>query len=320
MLFFLKLRKCNIKSIIFTLFAICCCVLLHLFCINYILNIADDINSIFASKRYTIRKSKGTKYILLWTEHQDYLLLKDNEITFPSRNCSISNCIFTKAKDLFDEDYTRFDAVLFNEAILNSKNRPLKRNDSQIYIFHTVESSYNVPACELFNDGFFNWTLTYRLDSDITWNYFVVRNRKGKIVAPSEKVKWRRSYKAVSPKIKRILNGKQKAAAWLVSHCKADSLRDEYLTRLQEHLFHFALKIDVYGKCSQSICPNDDCDKMIKKDYYFYMAFENSLADDYVTEKVLHGYNNYAVPVVYGGANYSRYIHIYIYYFSDPSF
>ncbi|XP_026326219.1 alpha-(1,3)-fucosyltransferase C-like isoform X2 [Hyposmocoma kahamanoa] len=38
------------------------------------------------------------------------------------------------------------------------------------------------------------------------------------------------------------------------------------------------------------------------------MAYENSIIEDYVTEKVLYGYENFAVPIVYGGANYSRFL------------
>ncbi|KAJ2937861.1 hypothetical protein O0L34_g18682 [Tuta absoluta] len=47
---------------------------------------------------------------------------------------------------------------------------------------------------------------------------------------------------------------------------------------------------------------------MIKNNYYFYLSFENSFCDDYVTEKLLNAVQNYAVPIVYGGANYSRFL------------
>ncbi|VVD00336.1 unnamed protein product [Leptidea sinapis] len=46
----------------------------------------------------------------------------------------------------------------------------------------------------------------------------------------------------------------------------------------------------------------------LKRTYYFYLAFEDSLADDYITDAVLIGYNNNAVPVVYGGAAYERFL------------
>ncbi|CAH2254283.1 jg7269 [Pararge aegeria aegeria] len=309
MVYLSNLSKCTLKSMVYCFLLIIIYVSLHSLFENYILNFAyhSATNSIFSiTKRLRKPQSSDLKYILLWSKYSHYIQFKGGKVIHPSLKCSISNCVFTKDKGLFDGDYTRFDAVLFNEEILLTGNKPERRVPLQIYVFNALESSYTVPACKPKHDGFFNWTLTYRLDSDILWSYFIVRNLKGAIVAPRTTMRWQRSLRPVDSKIKTILAGKSKAAAWLVSHCKADSLRDEYLTRLQEHLFHFALKIDVYGKCTHVECTRGDCDEMIKKDYYFYMAFENSFAEDYVTEKVLHGYENYAVPIVYGGANYSR--------------
>ncbi|XP_026493426.2 alpha-(1,3)-fucosyltransferase C-like [Vanessa tameamea] len=298
-----NITKYSTKS----LFYFCICFLLYVWFISYLLKLGDDITSIFTITQEIDTKAKWNKYILIWTNFYYYPQIKKDKLLLRNLNCSNSNCVLTKNKALFD-DYTRFDAIIFNDDILISKDRPLIRNHRQIYIFNTLESSYSVPACEVYNDGFFNWTFTYRLDSDIVSSYFVVRNLKGAIVAPRVSVKWHTSSGPIAKRIRAILRGKRKAAAWLVSHCKADSLRDEYLTRLQEHLFNFGLKIDVYGKCSHVSCPDDHCGQTIKKNYYFYIAFENSLSEDYVTEKVLHGYNNYAVPIVYGGANYSRFL------------
>nr|XP_037877562.1 alpha-(1,3)-fucosyltransferase C-like [Bombyx mori] len=47
---------------------------------------------------------------------------------------------------------------------------------------------------------------------------------------------------------------------------------------------------------------------MIREKYYFYLSFENSFGEDYVTEKLLHALEFDAVPVVYGGANYTRFM------------
>ncbi|KAI8434300.1 hypothetical protein MSG28_012383 [Choristoneura fumiferana] len=249
---------------------------------------------------------KRMKYILLWNNH--YLFLNEkNESIFPSLNCSVKSCFFTNDKKMLG-DYTKFNAVVFSEKILKSKDRPKERKPSQLFVFTTQESSYNYAACELYNDNFFNWTFTYRLDSDILWNYFVVRDASGEIVAPSADVEWDESSRPLKPKLKSILHRKRKAAAWIVSNCFADSLRDDYLMVLQYHLSHFSLKIDVYGHCSKVDCTNNDCNDMLTQNYHFFMAFENSLSEDYVTEKVLHGYLNYAVPVVYGGANYTRFL------------
>ena len=52
---------------------------------------------------------------------------------------------------------------------------------------------------------------------------------------------------------------------------------------LQEYL-----PVDVYGVCGPLQCSateQDYCYKMLEKNYKFYIAFENSLCTDYVTEK-----------------------------------
>jgi len=41
--------------------------------------------------------------------------------------------------------------------------------------------------------------------------------------------------------------------------------------------------------------------------YKFYLAFENSLCPDYVTEKFYRALDKEVVPIVYGGADYSDY-------------
>ena len=41
------------------------------------------------------------------------------------------------------------------------------------------------------------------------------------------------------------------------------------------------------------------------KDYKFYLAFENTNCQDYMTEKLWHHMGNGVVPIVMGGGNYS---------------
>ena len=44
---------------------------------------------------------------------------------------------------------------------------------------------------------------------------------------------------------------------------------------------------------------------MMERDYKFYIAFENSICRDYVTEKFYNTLLFNTVPIVYSGANFS---------------
>ncbi|XP_014360625.2 alpha-(1,3)-fucosyltransferase C-like [Papilio machaon] len=109
----------------------------------------------------------------------------------------------------------------------------------------------------------------------------------------------------------RIVQNKSKAAAWLVSNCNGRSGRDEIVKHLQKHLRRYELTVDIYGYCGPYKCPRElmySCLNMLGQKYYFYLSFENSFAEDYVTEKLLTALNHNMIPIVYGGADYSRFL------------
>lgn len=102
-----------------------------------------------------------------------------------------------------------------------------------------------------------------------------------------------------------MIKGKQKTAAWFVSHCNVISKRDNLTQSLQKFI-----DVDIYGKCGNLRCPRGSnyCDSMLNTTYKFYLAFENTLCIDYVTEKLFNAMNNYIIPIVYSGANLSRFV------------
>lgn len=77
------------------------------------------------------------------------------------------------------------------------------------------------------------------------------------------------------------------------------------------------LRCNSYGMLPVHRCPFDvhvgspyaDCDRRIlQTTYKFYLSFENSLCDDYVTEKFFRLNRLDVVPVVLGVANYSQWM------------
>ena len=135
--------------------------------------------------------------------------------------------------------------------------------------------------------------MTYRTDSDVFMPY-------GRIVEQHQ------------PDMKRHpgMNNKTEFASWLVSNCNTKSKRETLVEELRKHLP--ANKIHVYGKCGSMKCAGDSpddregCWKMLEQKYKFYLALENSICPDYVTEKMFEALKHDIVPIVLGGADYNR--------------
>jgi Glycosyltransferase family 10 (fucosyltransferase) C-term len=109
----------------------------------------------------------------------------------------------------------------------------------------------------------------------------------------------------VDNELLKLAKGKQKTAAWFASHCGVFSKRDELVEKLQEFI-----DVDVYGKCGSLKCPrlSSECDELLNSTYRFYLAFENTLCIDYLTEKLFNTINHNVVPVIFSGAELSRFL------------
>jgi hypothetical protein len=91
-----------------------------------------------------------------------------------------------------------------------------------------------------------NWTMTYRLDSDVVEPY-------GKILPHQTQVSW-------TPKV--TLTEKQKEVAWIVSKCNTSSNREGYVQQLSQYI-----NVDIYGACGTMKCIprlSDQCYEMIE--------------------------------------------------------
>ncbi|KAI5651363.1 glycosyltransferase family 10 (fucosyltransferase) c-term domain-containing protein [Phthorimaea operculella] len=247
-------------------------------------------------------------HILFWNINKD---LSDHDQYI---QCN-SNCEFHH--DYGNSDSAnRSTAILFSPRTLNLSDMPTERRDNQFYIFLCLKHSSSAPFCIVFNDRFFNLTITYRLSSTIPWNYVSVQDLStGDFVAPNKSVIWKKSNPnqsdPITPQLNATISRKFRPLAW-ISSGDIRGMMDEhwklYMNDLEWHLIQFGMDIDIYGPFSKIRCPNDDCDKLIKTDYYFYIALEDFVTEDYVSSEVLRAYNNFAVPIVYGGANYSWFL------------
>lgn len=258
-----------------------------------------------------INVNKDLKLILLWTEHSYVPLLQfgPGQRTFKEFKCPVDNCFVIRSPNQFRGDITKFDAISFDvNYIHDNLNVPKRRKPHQKYVFFALEPTAYHPICDEMFEDFFNWTYTYKLNSDIVCNYIQIKNADGDIVGPKNQMNWIKNMNEVSYEMEKSLESKSKAAAWFVSHCKTDNKREKYVKNLQYALRAYNLTVDTYGQCSRLKCSVSEtrCKEMLKRDYYFYMSFENSFGEDYVTEKLLTALNSDTVPIVFGAADYDR--------------
>lgn len=229
---------------------------------------------------------------------------------FRDEHCPVTNCVLTNNKD-FQPAIEIFDAIVFHvaEHFPFLQPVPKRRNTEQQYVFALMEPPGETKHVLSDEGGFYNLTMTYRLDSDIFWPYMFFEDiETGQIVAPSASPTWRtvesmESSTVIDDQLSGLIAGKKKFAAWFVSHCETLSNREGLTRSLQKYV-----NVDVFGACGTLKCPHNSskCDRMIDTDYKFYLAFENSLCLDYVTEKFYNALSRQVVSVVFGGADYTK--------------
>ena len=230
--------------------------------------------------------------ILFWTrsyhdDHREWFGVGHE----PFQRCKYCNCYTTNQM----KDITTSDAILFHMIFTSIHKMPSYRKADQIWIMHTGESP--APRTDFRKyDGLFNATWTYDRTSDI-WTNYSHRSAGGLFVKRNNP-----EYNLLETDYSKQ---KQKLVVWLVSHCDTESKRMEYV----QHLKKF-VDIDIFGSCTKSPCGHRkqsmECDKYIRDRYKFYLAFENKLCVDYVTEKIWRAINYDMVPIVLGAYNYSE--------------
>lgn len=236
-----------------------------------------------------VSRSRDIKYILYWTK-----MFRSTIFHFPKNGselfegCEYDNCFATNNKTMVPID--QFAALLFYSpvSIYDRENEtfPAKRSPHQRYIYANAEAParfYGPSKTQYVINDFFNWTMTYRFDSDIV-------RRHGFIVKKDTK------YKIPS---KDYFKNKTGTVAWVVSNCNsATNRRDELAKKLGKYV-----SLDIYGRCGDKEC-TEDCFDMIERKYKFYLSFENSHCRDYTTEKLYKILQRNLVPIVYGGGDY----------------
>lgn len=192
---------------------------------------------------------KAEKRILFWTptppncrDCAPFSAFKYGNLIFKQHNCEYQNCFITpNYGNLTEIDPENYDALMFNgrpTIRMGLDELPKRRRGDQVYIFVQLEAAVRFPVCQRYFDDFFNWTVTYRLDSDIPWTYFAVKNADNITVGPNKDIKWDEdSNWKVSDELEGLISNKTELAAWFVSNCyHGDSQRLNFVKKLNEEL------------------------------------------------------------------------------------
>ncbi|XP_045120149.1 alpha-(1,3)-fucosyltransferase C-like [Portunus trituberculatus] len=236
----------------------------------------------------TGKDGKKYKIILYWNEiyGNKYFGLGYGHTPFVLAGCRVNTCLATGDRHRYPLE--EVDAVMWHLRS-NDKSLPKKRYPHTYYVFWMMESaSYPFADLRAYRDKF-NLTFTYRRDSDAFNPYGQLFLRRHPLPLPAKPINYAK--------------GKTKMAAWFVSNCHTKSRREDFVSRLKAWI-----KVDVFGGCGKLKCERSNhgqCLEMLEKDYKFYFSFENSLCQDYVTEKFFNAMTVNVIPVVYGFGNYS---------------
>ncbi|XP_071524410.1 alpha-(1,3)-fucosyltransferase C-like [Panulirus ornatus] len=219
---------------------------------------------------------------------------------FVRAGCRVNTCLTTAVRNRYPLD--QLDALVWHFRA-KDKTLPDHRWPHTRYVFWMMESPQHLFGDLESYHGLFNWTFTYRLDSDFPSPYGFVTTR----------------HQEPSVDVAGLVGNKTKLVAWFVSNCASSSGRESLARTLHQYL-----PVDIYGRCGPLSCARSHqtrCYDMLQKNYKFYLAFENSLCRDYITEKFFSVLEYYVVPVVWGMGNYTSQAppHSYIDALSFPS-
>ncbi|XP_070706810.1 alpha-(1,3)-fucosyltransferase 7 [Pempheris klunzingeri] len=172
------------------------------------------------------------------------------------------------------------DVVVFhNRELVEGRQKlpfDLPRPQGQRWAWMSLESFVHNGNLKQFAN-IFNMTITYRRDADVTIPYGELLPKEAER-QPGEDVPV----------------NKTSLVCWVVSNYKTQHKRSQVYNELRA-----TVPVEVYGRGTKPL-PSRALLPTISR-CYFYLAFENSVGKDYITEKLWkNAYQGGAVPVVLG--------------------
>ncbi|XP_046454714.1 4-galactosyl-N-acetylglucosaminide 3-alpha-L-fucosyltransferase FUT6-like [Daphnia pulex] len=237
----------------------------------------------------SISNNSKLKIILYWSSWS----WKMGDQPLIKAKCPVTACLFTPDLTLFNQS----DVVVIS--VETTPDFLVNRLPHQRFVFFVMESPANTVDIPMLRNNqtrynYFNWTMSYRRDSDIVLRDFlgavVSKNNSNDQYPPRiETNVSRRQYNSNTTRklssvdaLKHLvttredrrkadknpfvdesrhypwIKSKTKLVAWFVSHCDTPIQREEYARQLGQHI-----PVDIYGRCGKehqvtSICDSAD--------------------------------------------------------------
>jgi hypothetical protein len=244
-----------------------------------------------------LMQNSVTKRILVWIPFFASSTIKRDDDSLKKSNCPVTNCEVTH-----DRSKLRSSDMVYAHIVssLKGPNKlPTHRPRAQRWIFGIYESPVHSPVFSQFN-SYFNLSSTYSIHSDFP-NFY--RNSFDQQFVWRKNLTFNRSFNYA--KDKSIL------AFALISNQWDKSKRLRVIEEMQAHM-----PVRLFGSVGETCLPGVDCKEYLVSEAKFYLAFENSVCDEYITEKFFDTLKHNIVPVVLGGGDYELHVYSYNFFFS----
>ena len=240
---------------------------------------------------------KDVLRVLFWTPwfFERWWFLPDTSML----TCGDVTCQYTHDKSLYNVShgvaFHLFHRSFDPNEVQNTDCMPKYRDPKQHWIVHNIDPpsmSIRTDITQLNN--LFNLSATYHTQSDMVMPYgYCDKVQNAEVVKDT------------------YTTGKTGLVAWIVSHCNTHSGRENYIAELKKYI-----NVTIHGKCDHfgskgTLCTEKlfmdkrDCQEALDfiNSHKFYIAFENSVCLDYITEKVFKILETgmETVPILYGG-------------------
>ncbi|XP_067939967.1 alpha-(1,3)-fucosyltransferase fut-1-like [Watersipora subatra] len=248
----------------------------------------------------------------------------NEEHVSPSAPCIITHMNSPEKKTIFYmgdlwpgmEDFLRFDGCEYSNCIMQTCDNPayLLQADAVIFAQNSPQITQRVPEYIRQRQLWFIYGVESPSTPGYSWNS-VVNDFNGTLSYIKSSVPFSvpygRTYAQENTNYKNFnfAKGKTKGAYAYVSNCNSKQYdRLDFMKQLSAYV-----DVDVFGGCTKySPCRtrfNTTCMSNLHSKYRFYLAFENSLCTEYITEKFWRTFESdkYFVPVAFGGLSIDEY-------------